>query len=302
MSKPRRLWLDWTVDRFTRALVWSALRLPYRRRVPMMGAVLRALGGPTGYRARAEDQLHYIFPDMPPAERRRTATAVLDNFGRVFIENYSTEDQLARARTWAPHGPGLAPCDAARAAGRPILFVSGHFGNYQAARAAMNVRGYQMGGLYRLMNNPYANAHYVASVEGVGGPAFPRDRRGLAGFVRTLKEGGQGALLIDQFVVDGEVLDFLGQPAPTALSAAEMALKYDALLVPIYAERLENGLDFDITIEAPLPHTDPVTMTQALNDSLAARVRARPGQWFWVHRRWKPERQALIAALARAGD
>lgn len=292
MAKPRRLWVDWTVDRLARGLLWTAFRLPYTRRVPMMGAMFRALGGVTGFRARAEEQLAYIYPDMPAAERRKIAVAVLDNFGRVLIENYSTADQLARAARWQPHGPGLAQCEAARAAGQPILFVSGHYGNYQAARAAMNVRGYQMGGLYRLMNNPYANAHYVASVEGVGGRAFPRDRRGLAGFVRVLRDGGQGAILIDQYFADGVQLDFLGKPAPTVLSAGEMALKYGALLVPIYAERCENGLDFDVTVEAPIPHTDARTMTQALNDSLAARIRARPGQWFWVHRRWKPLRQA----------
>jgi KDO2-lipid IV(A) lauroyltransferase len=112
----------------------------------------------------------------------------------------------------------------------------------------------------------------------------------LAGFVKTLREGGQGAILIDQYVAQGALLDFLGQLAPTALSAAEMALKYDALLVPIYAERLDNGLDFDVVIEAPIPHSDASRMTQALNDSLAARVRARPAQWLWIHRRWKPHR------------
>ena len=290
MAKPRRLWLDWTVDRALRGLLWVALRLPYRWRVPMMGRILRALGGITGYRMRADEQLAWIFPTLTPTARHIIATGVLDNFGRVVIENYSTADQLAWAERWVPHGPGLDACEAARAAGKPILFVSGHFGNYQAARAAMNVRGYAMGGLYRLMNNPYSNAHYIASVEGVGGAAFPRDRRGLAGFVKTLREGGQGAILIDQFIAQGALLDFLGQPAPTALSAAEMALKYDTLLVPIYAERLENGLDFDIQIEAPIAHSDPVTMTQAINDSLAARVRAKPAQWLWIHRRWKPQR------------
>ncbi|NKX44729.1 lysophospholipid acyltransferase family protein [Roseicyclus persicicus] len=301
MPKPRRLWLDWTVDRIARGLLWTALRLPYETRVPMMGRALRALGGVTGFRRRAMAQLAYIFPEMPAPERRRVADAVLDNFGRVLIENYSTADQLARAARWQPRGPGLGPCEEARAAGRPILFVSGHYGNYQAARAAMNVRGYAMGGLYRLMNNPYSNAHYIASVEGVGGPAFARDRRGLAGFVRNLRDGGQGAILIDQYFADGELLDFLGKPAPTVLSAGEMALKYDALLVPIYAERQENGLDFDVTVEAPIPPSDARTMTKALNDSLSARVRARPGQWFWVHRRWKPDRQAKYFAAPAPG-
>jgi Kdo2-lipid IVA lauroyltransferase/acyltransferase len=296
MPKPRRLWADWTVDRAARGLLWLAFRLPYETRVPMMGRIFRALGGVSGYRARAEEQLAYIHPDMPAAERRRIAMGVLDNFGRVLIENYSTADQLDRAQRWQPQGPGWEACEAARQAGRPILFVSGHFGNYQAARAAMNVRGYQMGGLYRLMNNPYANAHYVASVEGVGGKAFARDRRGLAGFVKVLRDGGQGAMLIDQYFAGGTRLDFLGKRAPTALSAGEMALKYEALLVPIYAERQQNGLDFDVTVEAPIPHSDARIMTQALNDSLSARVTARPDQWFWVHRRWKPARQAKYFA------
>jgi KDO2-lipid IV(A) lauroyltransferase len=75
------------------------------------------------------------------------------------------------------------------------------------------------------------------------------------------------------------------------LSAADMALKYDALLVPIFAERTATGLDFDVTVEAPIPHGSPLAMTQTFNDILADRVRARPDQWLWVHRRWKPERQ-----------
>ena len=290
MSKPRRLWLDWTVDRTFRSLVWAAQRVPYARRVALMGRILQMAGGVTGYRRRADAQLAWIFPELPKAERDRITKGVLDNFGRVAIENYSTADQLAWARRWQPHGAGFAACEAARAAGRPILFVSGHYGNHQAIRAAMNLRGYTIGGLWRPFNNRYSNAHYIASIEGVGGGAFSRDRRGLAAFVKNLREGGHGAILIDQFIAQGALLDFLGQPAPTALSAAEMALKYDTLLVPIYAERLENGLDFDIQIEAPIAHSDPVTMTQAINDSLAARVRAKPAQWLWIHRRWKPQR------------
>jgi len=71
-----------------------------------------------------------------------------------------------------------------------------------------------------------------------------------------------------------------------------MALKYGAPLVPIYGERMEDGENFRIIIDLPVPPSDPETMTQALNDSLSARVRVRPEQWFWLHRRWKPGRQA----------
>ena len=80
-----------------------------------------------------------------------------------------------------------------------------------------------------------------------------------------------------------------------------MALKHDALLVPIYGLRLKDGFGFEMRIEAPIAHSDPETMTQALNDSLAAMIRAAPNQWFWMHRRWKPHRVAARLAREAAG-
>lgn len=284
---------DWLTDRAARGLIGLARTMPYRWRVPMMGWLMRRVVGPaTGARGRALANLAHIWPDMPDDRAARIATAVLDNTGRTLIENYSTAGLLARAKSWEPSGPGLAALADARAAGRPVLLITGHFGNYEAARAALTVRGYSIGGLYRPMNNGYFNQHYVTTMEGFGGPVFPRGPKGVGGFVKHLRSGGQGVLLIDQYFAAGELLDYLGQPAPTSLSAAEMALKYDALLIPFYARRKENGLDFDVALEAPVAHGDTRAMTQALNDSLSARVRETPEQWFWVHRRWKPGRQA----------
>ena len=138
------------------------------------------------------------------------------------------------------------------------------------------------------MKNPYFNAHYVKTMQAFGGPVFPQGRRGTAGFVRHLKDGGQLVLLFDQHVQFAPVLDFMGSPARTALSAAELALRYNGLLIPFYSIRQPDGISFQSVIEAPVPHSDAETMTQALNDSLAARVRKNPEQWFWVHRRWRP--------------
>lgn len=299
MSNPGRKPSDWIVDRLWRGLIWIALRLPHRFRVATMGWLFRAVVGPmTGRKRQAEKNLSMVYPDMPETDRARITRAVLDNVGRVVMENYATPHQMTRALTWEPTGPGWHACEEARADGRPILFISGHYGNYQAGRAALNARGYRMGGLYRPLNNDYLNAHYIATIEDVGGGAFTRDRRGLAGFVKHLKSGAQGAILIDQYLFDGKIFDFMGHPAPTSTAAAEMALKYDALLVPIYSTRLANGLDFAIELEAPIPHTDADSMTQVLNDSLTARVHAAPEQWFWVHNRWKPERAEKAAARA----
>jgi len=94
-------------------------------------------------------------------------------------------------------------------------------------------------------------------------------------------------LLNDQRIGHGADLTFFGHRAKTALSSAEMALKYNCLLIPVYGIRQPDGISFDLLIESPIPHSTPEIMTPALNDSLEVQVRAHMDQWFWVHRRWK---------------
>lgn len=284
----RQLVADFAANIFLRILIGFALILPYRMRVVLMGFLTRRLIAPlVGYRRRALDNLALIWPDRPVAERIAIANACCDNAGRTLIENYSTRQLMARMAQAPIRGEGFAALEAARAAGRPAILVSGHFGNYEAARAALVGRGYLIGGLYRPMKNAFFNEHYVRTMEAFGGPVFPQGRQGTAGFVRHLKAGGQLVLLFDQNVHGAKLLPFLGHPAATATSAAELALRYDAALIPFYAIRKEDGIDFDVVMEAPVAPSDPVTMTTNLNDSLAARIRAHPGQWFWIHRRWK---------------
>lgn len=267
-----------------------ALALPYATRVRFVGWLVERVIGPlAGYRKRALDNLSLIWPDLPEARRSEIASRCLNNVGRSFIENYSAKDFPTRMAQNTPQGPGAAALEAAVKADRPVILVSGHFGNYEATRAALVARGYDIGGLYRDMKNPYFNAHYVKTMEAFGGPVFPQGRKGTAGFVRHLKGGGQLVLLFDQHVLFAPVLDFMGEPARTALSAAELALRYDALLIPFYGIRQADGLSFETVLEAPVPHSDPVTMTQALNDSLSDRIRQAPEQWFWVHRRWRAD-------------
>jgi KDO2-lipid IV(A) lauroyltransferase len=105
--------------------LWVAFRLPYERRVVFMGRAARRLGWLIGMQRRAENNLAYIYPDMPRHERRRIAGDVLDNVGRSTIENYSHAELMAAAERWAPRGPGLRACEEARAAGRPILSSPG---------------------------------------------------------------------------------------------------------------------------------------------------------------------------------
>ncbi|MEL7132818.1 MAG: lysophospholipid acyltransferase family protein [Pseudomonadota bacterium] len=275
-----------------RTCIGAALALPYPLRVPFMGWIMSRIVGPVaGFLRRSEDHIAFVMPNLTPDARRRIARDSLANVGRTLIENYSTRRLLARQKGARIDGPGVDAMQEAAENGQPVILVTGHFGNYEAVRAALVGRGYDVGGLYRNMTNPYFNAHYVRTMQAFGGPVFPQGRKGTTGFVRHLKAGGQLVLLFDQHVKYAPLLDFLGAPAHTATSAAELALRYKALLIPFYGIRRPDGLTFDCVMEAPIPHSDPEMMTQAMNDSISARIRAHPDQWLWVARRWRKPRR-----------
>ena len=287
MPKPAFQPLAYAQNLVVRCLISLGLALPYRWRVPLLGAILRGpVGRIAGYRQRAMDNLALIWPEMALKLRARIASEALDNAGRTLIENYSTAGFLARQSQLIPQGPGVAALAKAQAENRAVILVSGHFGNYEAARACLVAQGYTIGGLYRPMSNSYFNAHYVRTMEAFGGPIFPQGRAGTTGFVKHLKAGGLLVLLFDQRAGSNSI-EFLGEPARTALSAAELALRYKADLIPFYATRQPDGLSFAVDLEAPIPHTTALEMTTALTRSLEARVKAHPGQWFWIHRRWR---------------
>lgn len=280
---------DLAVDAILRAVIGAALLLPYALRVRLFGWLVEKVLGPiSGFRRAALNNLALVWPDRSRREHWRIATGCFNNAGRAFIENYSARDFPARLAANPLEGPGWPVLQEAGAAGRPVILVTGHIGNYEAVRAALAGRGLSVGGLYREMTNKHFNAHYVGTLQQYGGPIFPQGRRGMVGFVRHLKSGGRLVLLFDQHVEGAPALSFLGHPARTSISAAKLALRYDAQLIPFYGIRKPDGLNFRTVLEAPVPHTDPETMTKALNDSLSVRIEANPDQWFWVHRRWRP--------------
>jgi len=294
-------WQDWATDRVLRGAIWCALRLPIRTRLWLMGRLVRHVVAPlAGYRKRAEDNLAHVWPDMGVTERRHLADLVADNAGRTMIDNYDVDGLMRRMADADITGDGVEAIEQARAEGRPVLFVTGHFGNFEAPRAALVARGYRIGGLYRPMSNPFFNAHYAANMHALSDPVFEQGRRGTMGLIKHIREGGMGVLLFDVYDSAGTPIDFMGQPAPTLTSAADIALRTGAVLVPFFGIRKPDGVNFDVVFEAPVPHGDPVDMMRDVTARLEARIRENPAQWFWSHRRWKPGRQRKRAA-ARIG-
>ncbi|TKW68283.1 MAG: lauroyl acyltransferase [Paracoccus denitrificans] len=284
--------IEWT-DRLANAAFLGVMAvarlLPYARRIPVAGWFFAHLLGPiAGWSRRARENLALAMPELTPEDRKRIAREVLNNAGRSMAEIYSGEEFTARIRETDPlTGPGLAALEEAAAQDRPVILACAHFGNYDAMRAALAAREWPVGALYRPMNNPAFNAHYIPAMRAIAEPIFPRGRSGFAAMLKFLRGGGMLALGFDQFVHDGARLRFFGLTSRTVLTPAELTLRYDALLVPINGIRQPDGLHFSVEVGAPIAHTTPEEMMQALNDELERQIRERPGQWFWVHRRWK---------------
>ncbi|SEW01088.1 KDO2-lipid IV(A) lauroyltransferase [Aliiroseovarius sediminilitoris] len=262
--------------------------LPYRWRLPAVGWLAAHVVGPiAGYDKRIRNNLALACPDMPSDQVDQMVDAVLTNAGRFLAEMWSGNTFYNRLKSTELSGPGLTAMEQAKADGRPIIAISGHFGNYDAARAVTIQAGYNTGALFRPMSNAYFNESYKARMEGFEGKAFEQSRRGMAEMVKHLRKGGLLAILLDQREDQGAKLSFFGQPAMTTLAVAEMALKYNTLFIPVFAIRKDNGLDFNIVVEDPIAHSDAETMMQEFNDRFEARVRQNMDQFLWIHNRWQ---------------
>jgi len=278
---------DWIIDRSLRGIIKTALALPYARRVRWFGAMLeRGVGPLSGYSKRAREQVAMIWPDLPEHEVRRIARGCCNNFGRTMIEGYSRDEYAAHLAETEATGDGLAAVAEAKAAGRTVLFVTGHFGNHDAPRHVLNRMGYTVGGIYKPISNPYFNEHYLTTIENVSGPVFPINREGMAGFMQLLKSGGMGTMLFDVRVAKYPKIPFLGQPAHTSTGLGAIALKTNALIVPYFGTRQPDGLSFAVDVEAPVALTTPEQIMRDVTDRLEARIEGNPEQYFWVHRRW----------------
>ena len=226
-------------------------------------------------------------PDLTKQEKKRLIRSINKNIGRTIFELFSPDDFSNFASKSKITGPGFEKLKSASDLNRPVILVSGHYGNYDVVRAKLRHEKIPVGALYKPMQNNYFNKLYLEKISKIGQPLFPRGRNGMSEMVQFLKKGNCIAVLFDQVMGRGEPLSFFGKTAYTATSVAKMAIKYDALLIPFFAERQSDGFNFELYFGNPILHSKPEKMTQELNDLLEQRIRTNMDQWLWTHKRWK---------------
>ena len=293
MSSHRTDYSQYTFKNYLAAKLIQAVLLllrvlPYRQRIALGGIFFERFVSPlSGNHKRIMANLDLIVPDMPKTEKERIARGVPNNIGRTLTELFFPEEFLKVIKDAPVYGPGLDALIQARKAGRGVILVSGHIGNYDVIRGNVVRLGYPIGSLYKPMRNGYFNDYYLASISKIGAPMFPTIGKGMGEMTRHLRQGGMIALMMDQHMKTGEPLNFMGKIAYTPISAPKMALKYDAVLLPCFSTRASDGIHHVMHMEAPIEHGDPLVMAQQMNDLLERHVWENMDQWLWTHRRWK---------------
>ncbi len=249
------------------------------------GAVGRSLLPRTPFARRIHANLALVRPGWDAAARRRIAAEVGDNFGRVLAEYIRMPSVAARAER--RRAEGLDRLTGALAEGRGAVLVSAHFGNWEAARLAARDAGVEVGIFYRAFNNRWFDALSLLRIRAAGGPVLHKGKGGSRAMLGHLKAGGAIMVLLDQRASAGPALPFMGRPAETAVAVAAFCARTGAALIPVSARRDATGLGFDVRFEAPIPPGAPEAMTEAVNARIAAWVEETPGQWFWLHNRWR---------------
>ena len=284
--------LTWRVEALGYDVMGAVLRLlPVDAASAFGGWLLGLIGPMTAYQSVAMTNLAIALPDRTEAERAAILKGVWDNVGRTFAE-FVVMDRIS-PKTGRVEIVGGDRLEAIRASGKPVIFVSGHFANWETMMVALFSAGIEAHVAYRPTNNPYVNRRIVEGRARYGIKLLSPKGKGGRELMLSLRRGTSIAILIDQKDTSGIEVPFFGRPAPTMAGAARMALHYGLEVQPLSVERLK-GARFRMTVHAPIVlektedrDRDIAEGTARINAFLEDRIRERPEGWFFVHRRWR---------------
>lgn len=292
--------LIWRLQAFGyEALNFLVRLMPIETASAVGGWLLRKLGPLTGSQKVVERNLSLAFPDMAPDERRRIIDEQWDNLGRTFFEMpHMAELRPSLGRVEVVNAERL---EAIRQSGKAVVFVSGHFANWEIMPCAIVDAGVTCEMTYRAANNPYvdklvrdARARYGVKLFAPKGPEGSRE------LLAAMQKGASVALMNDQKFNGGVAMDFMGKLAHTAAGPTRLALRFNTVLQPMSVERLP-GCRFRVVVHEPITldktgsrEADLEAGVAKVNAFVEATLRAHPAQWFWVHKRWSNEAYASL--------
>ena len=233
-----------------------------------------------------------INPNFKVQEINDLTNKMWSNYGKVFVEYIFLKKLKKNKNHIKIINENIL--DKISNSKRPVIFVSGHFANFELMSMELTKKNIRLATIYRPLNNFFLNPFmeflrkkYICQNQ------IKKGKEGLKNLIKFVEGKHSIALMIDQRLSEGEKLDFFGSPALTTTLPAQIALKFNYEIVPIYISRKEDN-KFQIEVYKPLSvenykkdDESKIAITKKLNEIIELMIKKDPGQWILSHNRWK---------------
>ena len=223
-------------------------------------------------------------------ERKSIISNMWSNYGRILSEYVYLKKFRRNNLNQFIEVEGLNYLNEIKNNNERVVFISGHFNNFELMAMEIEKSGINLCAIYRPLNNPFLNIvmenirnKYICKNQIKKGKGGTRD------LLNLFKKNFSAALMIDQRVSEGEDINFFNRSAKTTTIPAQLVKKYRCKIIPVYIERLKN-YHFKLHFYKPLKFDDNLSnqeITLELNKILEKMIVKNPDQWIWSHDRWK---------------
>ena len=223
-------------------------------------------------------------------ERQEIIKNMWGNYGRILSEYIYIKEFRKNNLNQFIEIEGLEYLNEIKKNNKQVIFVSGHFNNFELMAMEIEKAGINLAAVYRPLNNPFLNIvmenirkKYICRTQ------IKKGKTGTRDLLKLFKNNYSIALMIDQRVSEGISVNFFNHEAKTTTIPAQFIKKYGCEIVPVYIERKQN-FNFKLYIKKPVQFDNQFTIediTLKLNEILEEMILKNPDQWIWSHDRWK---------------
>ena len=235
--------------------------------------------------------LNFCFKNINEEKINSISTEMWSNIGRTFAEYVFLNKFKKNKNNNLIKISGIEILEKIKNENNPVIFISGHFANFELMAMKINDSGVKLATIYRPLNNIFLNPlmEYLRK-KYICPNQIKKGRSGLRELIYKFKDQNSIALMVDQRVSEGISVNLFDKPALTTTIPAQMVLRYNCKIVPVEIKRI-NNIHFEIKINNPVSFEkknnkiDEITLK--INQILEKMILANPKQWIWPHNRWK---------------
>jgi len=254
-------------------------------------SIFRLLGPVIKKNKISRQNLSYVFKNISNQSKKNIIKSMWKNYGKIFAEYMFIKDfRLNPKFSKKIKLENNEILNEVKSKSEPVIFVSGHFNNFELMAMSIEKFGINLAAVYRPLNNYFLNPIMVnIRKKYICRNQIQKGISGTKNLLKSYKNGSSIAIMIDQRVSEGIQSDFFEKKALTTTIPAQFVKKFNCKIVPVYIERLENN-DFKIKFNKPLIFNQDESIeqiTSKLNQNLEKMILKNPDQWIWTHNRWR---------------